>query len=232
MSSLPRAILFDHDGVLVASEPLHWSAWRQLISELGIPYHENEIRVRVGKPAPLILKELLDIHCPGWHPGDYDLNTLALRKNDYYLNLAQTHLQLYPGVREGLEWLKVHEINTAVVSNAKRRELAAALQKLSILDLLDQVVSRDDVETAKPDPTPYIFAAGALNTPLAECIAVEDSPTGIESALFARVPSAAILTNFSQEAMETPVPGRPDLKPKWLFESTQCFFDWLRTKHP
>jgi beta-phosphoglucomutase len=224
---LPRAILFDHDGVLARSEPLHWAAWREVLRELGLPYVESEIRTMVGFTAPQIMTTILDKYRPGWNPKILDVHALAQQKNDHYLQAAQTELRAYPGVRELLTWMKSVGIKSAVVSNAKRRELESALRWLQILDLFDVVISRDDAGVAKPDPTPYLMAAASLGLEPHECLAVEDSPTGIESALMGKIPAAAVLTNFPRNAMETPVPGRPDLKPIWIGESIQALLDAL-----
>src|SRR5687768_1675785 len=113
---LPRAVLFDNDGVLIASEPLHWAAWGELLKEIGLPDSEPQLRAMVGKTAPQILAALLDEHRPGWTSEKYDLEALALRKNDFYLDFTRTRLQAYPGVREGLEWLRAKGIRTAAVS--------------------------------------------------------------------------------------------------------------------
>lgn len=198
------------------SEPLHWAAWGQLLEELGLPYHEEELRRLVGKTAPEIMAHLLTLHRPGWNPADYDLNTLALRKNDHYLASVSTQLRAYPGVRELLEWLRERGIKTGVVSNSKRRELETALRGLKLFDFFDVVLSRDDVKPPKPDPAPYLFGAACVGVDPEDCLAVEDSPTGIESALVGGMPGAAVLTNFSRQAMEQPVPGRPELRPVWI----------------
>jgi HAD superfamily hydrolase (TIGR01509 family) len=223
----PRAILFDHDGVLVASEPLHWEAWRRLLQEIHLPYEEGEIRASVGKTAPRILTEILDRHRPGWDPTEFDVNALALKKNDFYLKIAQTELRTYPGVPQGLKKLRERGMALAVVSNAKRRELESALKLLGIFPYFNLVVSRDDISPPKPDPTPYLFAAASLGFEPADCIAVEDSPPGLEAALMAKIPTAAVLTNFPRQAVEQPVPGRPDLKPVWVGASLETFFDWI-----
>lgn len=224
----PRAILFDHDGVLVASEPLHWAAWGILLKKLNLPYVEAELRDRVGKTAPEILQQLLDIHKPGWDKSLYDLNALAQEKNEHYIALALTGLKTYPGVREGLLWLRENGIRAAVVSNAKRRELVAALKLLGIDQLFDLIVSRDEPSHPKPDPAPYLYGAAALGIEIEDCLAVEDSPTGIESALVGKVPAVAVLTNFSEAVMQSPVPGRPDLQPILIVPTIQAFFDKLR----
>lgn len=225
---LPRAILFDHDGVLVASEQLHWEAWRILLKELGIPYEDALIQSAVGKTAPRILTEILDRHRPEWHPDQYDIHQLAQRKNDFYLEIAKTQLIAYPGVKTGLEWLQSQGIKTAVVSNAKRRELETALRQLEIFSFFDEVISRDDIHPPKPDPTPYLFAAATLGLDPSECLAVEDSPPGLEAALMAKIPTAAVMTNFSEEMVRNPVPGRPDLRPIWIGASIQDLFNTLK----
>lgn len=229
LTRFPRAILFDHDGVLVASETLHWEAWRQLLQELNIPYEAAQIQSAVGKTAPRILAEVLDRHRPEWSPEHYDIHELAQRKNEFYLKIAQTELRAYPGVREGLSWLKSQGIATAVVSNAKRRELEAALKQLDLFNFFDHVISRDEVHPPKPDPTPYLFAAASLGLEPSQCLAIEDSPPGLEAALLAKIPTAAVMTNFPREIVQSPVPGRPDLKPCWIGRSIQELFIELKS---
>ena len=224
----PRAILFDNDGVLIASEPLHWNAWEHLLSELGLPYNSSEMRGFVGKTAPEIILALLNKYAPGWDRSRHDPVALAQRKNDIYLKLAQSQLTAYPGVHEGLEWLRSLGIRTAVVTNAKRRELEAALTITGLGELLDIHISRDDVTAPKPDPAPYLHAAAELEAEPHECIAVEDSPTGLESALMGRIPAAAVMTNFPASALQKPVPGRQDLMPIWVGPEPAEFFAWLR----
>lgn len=234
MLSFPKAILFDHDGVLVASEHLHWDAWRMLFSELAIPYEEAMIQAAVGQTAPRILTEILDLHRPRWSLEQYDIHLLSQRKNDFYLDIAKAKLRAYPGVKEGLKWLKAIGIATAVVSNAKRRELEAALKQLDIISYFDLIISRDDVSPAKPDPTPYLVAAASLELDPGECLAVEDSPPGLEAALMAKIPTAAVMTNFPRQVVESPVPGRPDLKPVWVGASIRELFEdlvrWIPTR--
>jgi HAD superfamily hydrolase (TIGR01509 family) len=228
---LPRAILFDHDGTLVQSEPLHWAAWGILLQELGIPYIQADLQKMVGMTAPEIMTSLLNRYKPGWSPTDYDVHALARRKNDHYLGQAETQLKTYPGVREGLHWCREAGMKTAVVSNAKHRELEAALDWLGILAQFDLIISRDEAGASKPDPTGYLMAAAMLGLEVGQCLAVEDSPTGIEASLIAKVPSVAVLTNFTREAMESPVPGRPDLKPVWIVDSMEELFFRLRSTH-
>jgi len=232
LRKLPQAVLFDHDGVLVESEALHALGWQRLLSELGMTYVAADMRSLIGKTGPEILMSFLDRYRPGWKAGtgtnEYDIDALAWRKNDFYLEAAKTGLKLYPGVREGLEWLRTRGIKTAVVSNAKRRELAGAHGFLGTTALFDVLISRDEAGVAKPDPRPYLLAAEHVGVAPVDCLAVEDAPTGLMAALFAGIPAAAVLTTFPREALEAPVMGRPDLKPTWIGNSMVELFASLR----
>jgi beta-phosphoglucomutase len=225
----PRAILFDYDGVLVASEPIHLSAWTQLLAELNLPNDTELILKSVGKTAPEILSRLLDRYKPGWNHAEYDVHALAQRKNLFYISLAEIRLKVYPGVKDGIAWLHTQNIGVAIVSNGRRREIDKTMKLLGLSDLVSEVVSRDDVIASKPDPMHYLFGAATLGVDPQDCLAVEDSPTGLESALLAKIPAAGILTNFPRNVLEAPVPGRPDLRPIWIGESMVEFFQWLKT---
>jgi HAD superfamily hydrolase (TIGR01509 family) len=225
---LPKAVLFDNDGVLIASEALHWTAWAALLGELGLPTALEPIARQVGKTGPQIIGALLDLYRPGWTPRDYDPDALALRKNDIYLTQVPTKLQAYPGVRELIEWLKGEGIRVAVVTNAKRRELMTSLRSLELAPLFDALISRDDVPKPKPDPSPYLTAAALVGVEPERCLVVEDSLTGIEAGLMARIPSAGVTTSFKKHELEQPVAGRPDLRPVWVGESIVALHTWLK----
>lgn len=224
----PKAVLFDHDGVLVSSEEIHARAWSILIKEIGLPWDKIQMHKLVGRTSPQILENILNEFKPGWTPQEYDLEKLALRKNDHYLEIATSELAAYPGVRDGLMWLKSQGIKTAVVSNAKRRELMFSVERLKLVDLLDAVISRDDATHPKPHPAPYQLGALSIGVETNDCIAIDDTPTGLESAFFAGCICASVTTNYPVEHLKTPVPGRPDFKTAWVGNSMKEFFEWIR----
>lgn len=225
----PKAILFDHDGVLVSSELLHFRAWQKLLKEMGLPWDKIEFHGMVGRPAPFIIAMLLDQFRPGWTKAEYDCDALALQKNDYYLEMATTELEPYDGVREGLEWAKKEGIHCAVVSNAKRRELTASMAKLKLEPYFKVIISRDDALRPKPDPAPFELAAFSLGVDIRDCVAIDDSPVGLESALLAGAVTASVKTNYSERELKTPVPGRPELHPVFIALDMRSFFDWLKS---
>ena len=224
----PKAILFDYDGVLVASEPIHLLAWMQLLDELNLPKDETLILQCVGKTAPEIILKILQKYQPEkTHSMDH-CKELAQRKNFHYLKNARESLQLYPGVLDGLRWLRSQQVPTAIVSNGRRKEILETTEFLGIAPWITEIITRDDVPAHKPDPTPYLYGAAVLGQEPHHCIALEDSPTGLEAALMAKIPSVALLTNFKKEHLEYPVPGRADLSPRWIIPSIEDFFARLK----
>ena len=191
---------------------------------MGLPIQERDVLPLVGKTAPQTIAALLTRYNPGWEHSRYDLDALAHEKNNFYLALAQDAKIIYPGVKEGIKWLRSLGIKTAVVSNAKKRELETVLKAVGLFDLFDVVISRDATGTFKPDPATYLFGAASVGVGVDECLAIEDSPPGIEAALMAGIPSAAVLTNFTREVMVSPVLGRPDLRPIWIGKSIAELF--------
>ena len=115
------------------------------------------------------------------------------------------------------------------MSNARRNELVRTMDHLKLTPFFDEIISRDDAGAAKPDPLPYLMAAASLEIAVESCVAIEDSPTGLEAALRAEIPVAAVLTSYERADLEAPVPGLPHLRPVWIGESIQNFFDWLKT---
>ena len=226
----PKAVLFDHDGVLVSSEEIHARAWSMLIKELGLPWDKIQMHKLVGRTSPQIMAMILDEFKPGWTTHDYNLDALALRKNDFYLDIASSELAAYPGVREGLEWLKSKGIKTAVVSNAKKRELSFSIERLKLTSLLDVIVSRDDAAHPKPHPAPYQLGAALLGLDPNQCLAIDDTPTGLESAFLAGCQCASVTTNYEAHHLKKPVPGRDDFVTQWVGDSMVDFFNWLQNK--
>lgn len=230
MKNRPLAVLFDYDGVLVSSETIHLLAWKQVLAELGLPQDLNLIQRGIGKTAPQIITDLLNRYRPNWSPQEFDVHEIARVKNDHYLSYAKDNLIAYPGAKEGISWLKEQNMRVAIVSNAKKNELEMTLQFVGLHGLFDVLLSRDDVQHPKPNPDHYLCACRFFHLNPSDCLAVEDSPTGMASALFGSIPVAGILTNYSQKDLENPISERPDLKPVWIGGSLLEFFSWLKSE--
>ncbi len=213
------AICFDLDGTLVDSEPLHYSAWAQELVTLGAGLDEQEYYSRFSGRATLSTAQELvrEFQLP------MPAAILAGRKTDRVQSLLS---QQVPEAVEGadalLRELQASEARLALVSGSYRHEVMAILQARDWLNLFEVVVSRDDVQQPKPHPEPYLRAVHALGLEPHQCYAVEDSETGMFSAL-----RAGLITLVVRNEHLT-LPSRPE--PYHSFSRLASLAAWLRAR--
>jgi len=180
-----RGVLFDLDGVLADTEPLHWRAYRQVLLEFGVDVGLEEYRVqwiaRGGGPEHA---------CRTYHlPLTPD--ELRARKAPYYRALLEKSLGARPGARATLERLRpTHRL--AVATNTVRAEVDVILGRLAMAPLITAIVSREDYVHAKPAPDAYLAAAQALGLAATECVVVEDTERGVRAGAAAGMQVVAV----------------------------------------
>lgn len=170
------AILFDLDGTIVNSDPLHFQTWQEVLLEFGISvdraFYQQYISGRqnseiVGDVLPqLSLEEGLKV---------------AEAKEARFRQLG-ARLQPMEGLLSLLDWLASQQIELAVVTNAPRANARFMLEALRLTSVFSTVVLAEEAARGKPDPAPYLLALERLNVNSDEAIAFEDSPSGIISA--------------------------------------------------
>ena len=183
-----KAYLFDLDGTIADSMPLHYRGWTQAVEEHGGRFPEDLFYAWAGIPLPRtveMLNERFGLAMP--------VMDVVRRKESLYLaRLAD--LEAVPDVLA-----HIHEqhgsIPFAIVSGSPRRSIADTLTQLGLLDLFSVVVGAEDYIRGKPDPEPFLTAAARLGVAPADCLVFEDADAGIASARAAgmqwvRVPSA------------------------------------------
>ena len=176
MTTLPAAVLLDMDGTLVDTEPLWWTAAEATAQALGRPINEGDSSDVFGRPVSYTADYLIRVSS-----SNRSTNDVAGELEQRFLTLVSGHLRLLPGAEALLVLLHEQQIPVALVSASPRSVVDAVLQ---VLGRHRFAVSIAAGETAfpKPAPDPYLAALAALGCAPAECLAVEDSPTGIASA--------------------------------------------------
>jgi HAD superfamily hydrolase (TIGR01509 family) len=168
--------IFDCDGTLADTMPLHFRAWTRLVAELGGSFPEEAFYLTGGRPTAQILAMLRDEQ--GLRVDD--LAGCAERKEEYFLEMIQEvkPIQAVVDVARGLAGKKP----MAVASGGYRKQIEQTLQVLDIRSLFAAVVCAEDYARGKPFPDPFLEAARQLGVQAAECLVFEDSPLGIEAA--------------------------------------------------
>ncbi|TDC83445.1 HAD family phosphatase [Micromonospora sp. KC606] len=188
-------MLFDMDGTLVDSEKLWDVALRELAAEYGGELSADARRAIIGTSmaeAMRILHE--DLGQPEREP-----QASAAWIDARILELFRTGLRWRPGALTLLRAVRAAGIPTALVTSSGRALVEIALDTLG-RDSFDAVVCGDEVDAAKPHPEPYLTAARLLDVPIARCVAIEDSPAGVASALAA---GAAVLAVPAEAPLPT-----------------------------
>ena len=185
-----RAFLFDMDGVLVDSTPAVARVWSRWGTIHGFD-PEWATKLAHGRPSLHTLRELLPDASPEVH-----------QRENRWLEQAEIEdvkdVVGFPGTAEFLSTLPPSQF--AVVTSATRKLAEVRLEAAGVLKLARNMVTFDDITRGKPDPEPYLKGAALLKVPPAECIVVEDAPSGVRSgkAAGARVVALRTTTTDSE----------------------------------
>lgn len=185
------AILFDLDGTLVNTDPLHYKAWQEKLREYGLEIDESFYKKRIsGRLNPVIIQDILP------QLSLEEGQQLAEEKEARFRQLAP-QLKPLAGLSDVLAWADTCELKRAVVTNAPRKNTQFMLQALGLTDAFKTVVLAEEAEAGKPDPAPYHLALRYLNVDPEAAVAFEDSPSGICSSIRAGIPTIGIASTHN-----------------------------------
>jgi HAD superfamily hydrolase (TIGR01509 family) len=187
MRNTLQAIIFDFDGVIADTEPLHYEAFRQVLEELGIRLSEADYYADyLGYDDRGFFTAALTNHRRPLSPDLID--TLVQSKGHAYMATLSTDLTLFPGVRSFIEHA-APRYPLAIASGALRHEIELILEQAGLRKAFSCITSAEDVSTGKPSPEPFLHAMAQLNgsigrPPLraSDCLVIEDSLPGIRGA--------------------------------------------------
>ncbi|MFI6642998.1 HAD family hydrolase [Streptomyces sp. NPDC050504] len=180
-----RAYLFDCDGTVADSMPVHHRAWQQALGEWGCDFPEERFYAWGGRSVADIIGSLNEAHGLAM-----PVEAVALRREE----LFRKHLPdvaPVPGIVPHIEDA-YGRIPTAVVSGSTRESVTASLTALGLLDRFDALVCADDCEKGKPDPEGYLRAARILGVAPEHCLVFEDTELGIRAATAAGMASVRV----------------------------------------
>lgn len=180
-----KAYLFDCDGTIADSMPLHYVAWSRVLSEWNCAFSEELFYAWGGMPVAEIVATLNERDGLKMPVAD-----VARRKEEFYLEILP-QLKAVPEVLEHIE-ASHGQIPFAVVSGSTRDSVTASLEALKILDRFDTLVCAGDYQRSKPDPEPFLTAAKRLGVDPKACLVFEDTDMGIQAATAAGMASVKI----------------------------------------
>lgn len=189
------AILFDLDGTLINTDELHYQAWQEILNEHHLTINETFYKTQMsGRLNPDIVQDLLP-QLDAAAQAD-----LIERKEARFRELAE-HLNPMPGLLDVLAWIQQHQLRQAVVTNAPRDNAYFMLRSLNLIEAFNPVVIADDIGIGKPDPAPYQLALQQLGIAPEAALVFEDSPSGVRSAVGARISTIGIASTHPPQVL-------------------------------
>ena len=193
-SSQSSAVIFDMDGVLLDSEPLHYEAVRQILAEQGVAFPLDDYDRYLGTTLTSTWDDLCERY-----PIAMPFAEFEARYHADVLAQYQAGAPLIPGARELVERLLEAGIPIAVASSSHREWVEAALIGASLRGHFEHTVAGDEVAAGKPSPEIYLRAAERVGVDPRGCIAIEDAPAGVASARAAGMRVALVRSELTRK---------------------------------
>ena len=193
-----QAVLFDMDGVLVISNPLHFRAWQDFGRQIGLVVTEEMFyREFSGRKN----EEALEALFPGRFTAE-ERAELSRRKEALFRERYVPLLLPVPGVRELVADLNRHAVPLALATSGPPENVQAILRHLKLEGAFDVVVTGQDVTAAKPDPAIFRIAAERLGVPCEQALVIEDSIAGVQAACAAGAVCLGVSTSEPPSRLE------------------------------
>jgi len=191
--------VFDFDGVLADTEPLHLRAFQQALAPSGVTLETADYYSRyLGFDDSGVFHALSRHRGLGW--TDADVARLLEVKARSFRTILEGHPVLFDGVAERVrEW--AGQVAFAIASGALREEIDLVLQASGLRSFFPVIVAAGDTTSGKPAPDPYLAALGRLGADARHSVAVEDSVWGIESAQAAGMKVVAVATSYPPDRL-------------------------------
>ncbi len=204
-----KAIIFDMDGVICDSEPLHMNAFQKVLHEQGISltdqeYYDHYLAFDDRGCFGEVFK------AKGRALDSNSMEALVDKKGHYFDEAMKEHLVIYPGA-EGFVKKLADKYPLGLASGARRLEVEFVLKKAKIRGLFTAIVSADDVQKGKPNPESFQAAlkilnqmrlSGSAEIKPGECLVIEDSIHGLSAAKAAGMKGVAVTTSYKADQLK------------------------------
>lgn len=175
-----KAAMFDMDGVITDTMPIHYEAWRKAFEPYGVSLGRTEVYEMEGMTSVAIAKEVAQKKAPHLQPED--LRRILDDKGRIFKALVEKEARVFKGVPETLRMLRDKGLKLALVTGSRKASTESVLSKVGLKNAFDVIVTGEDVENGKPDPEPYLKAIDRLGVDKDTCVVIENAPLGVKSA--------------------------------------------------
>ncbi len=183
------AVIFDMDGVLADTGPIHYESWVKMANEIGKTFKKSFFEATFGQQSVPITRQLV-----GRKVDQNLVEKWAQLKEKYYREMVKDKIEPLPGVIELIEDLKSTNFKLAVGSSGPPQNVKLLLTSLKIELFFDTIITAAEVQDGKPSPDVFLMAAQNINVKPQNCLVIEDATVGIEAAKRANMKCIALTT--------------------------------------
>lgn len=184
--------VFDMDGVIIDSGPLHMEAWQIILNTHGIEVPQEKFRKAFGMRDSEVVPHLIGLM------ADEAIAELMKEKSTMFQQLVSNKAIPVEGIVEYIQALQSENIGTALASLATAEEINTVLETVGLRDMLNIVVTRDNTMRDKPAPDIYLTAAYRLGVDPTTAVVFEDAVSGVEAARKAGTTTVAVTTSHDR----------------------------------
>ncbi len=182
-------VIFDMDGVLADTGPIHYESWVRLAKQIKVKFSKKFFNLTFGQQSVTITRELV-----GPKIKQEIVEKWANLKELYYREMVKDELKPLPGALVLIKVLHARNFKLAVGSSGPPENVDLLLSTLSIKDYFDVIITAAEVKNGKPAPDVFLIAAEKLNIKVDNCLVIEDAPVGITAARKAGMSVIALRT--------------------------------------
>jgi HAD superfamily hydrolase (TIGR01509 family) len=191
ITRVKKYILFDHDGVLVDTEPWYFRAGERALADIGVTLDKDQYLLDMTEGRGTWARA----RAAG--VDEQTISTLREVRNAYYQDYLRTEAIEIDGVVDALAELS-HHVRMAIVTTARRADFELIHEKRHLTQFMDFVLVREDYELAKPHPEPYLTGLKRFGSTREETLVVEDSARGLSSAVAAGIDCVIVHHDFTR----------------------------------
>jgi len=191
-----KAILWDMDGVISDSYPLHYASWQETFARRGVQISKRDFTGLFGARNDFIVKTVM-----GNALADDEITQIVQEKEETFRQKATGRIKPFPGVLRLLKALKQGNFKLGLVSSAPAQNIELVVNELDLTDIFDCMVSGQEVSESKPSPQIFLCGAHKLGASPDDCLVIEDSPLGVKAARAAGMKCLAVTNTHPRDKL-------------------------------
>ena len=193
---MPKAVIWDMDGVIADTAPYHFKAWQEVFRKRGVSFTEEDFRRNFGLRNDTIIRDTL-----GEQISQSEIDAIAREKEKTFRQVIGQNIKPLPGAVKMLKSLREHGFKMALASSAPIENIRLVTRGLGIDDYFHSIVTGRDVAEGKPSPQGFLLAAQKLGVEPKDCIVIEDAIAGVAAAKRAGMKCIAVTNTHPRESL-------------------------------